>query len=230
MQCPKCQFENTERAKTCARCGTVLDRSGSQPQEPARKRGCACSVTGSVIIALLLIVLVVIVFPILNRALRRLQPKARSTSCLGNVKQLQLAMLMYANDNDDTMPPASEWCDAVFPYAKNYHIYTCPDAGGRSGEGVATYAMNDDLYGRDLSAVPSPEATLCIFDSTFGWNMHGGPSLVVNRHNKGAYFGFADGHAKWVGPGSPSSYTWYLPPPPAGRDAAPQPLDPEEGE
>ena len=169
MQCPKCRFENTERAKTCARCGTVLDCSDPQPQEPARKKGRSCSVTGSVIVALLMIVLVVIVFPILNRALRRMRPKARATSCLSNVKQLQLAMLMYAQDNDDTMPPASEWCDAIYPYTKNYQIYSCPDTEARGGEGVATYAMNDSLSGRELSTVPAPEATICIFGSATGF-------------------------------------------------------------
>jgi len=244
MQCPNCEFENTEQAKTCARCGAVLKLSGlqppepePQPQEPARKRGRTCSVTGCVIIALLMIVLVVIAFP-------RLMPKrekARATSCLSNVKQLQLGMLMYAQDHDDTMPPASAWCDLIYPYVKNKQLYVCPQVS----DAVGTYAMNDSLSGREQSAIPSPEATVCLFDSAIGWNMHGGPSLIVNRHEfpttgtidwifngrrNGANFGFADGHAKWVGPGSPSSYTWYLPPPPVGRDAASQPLDPEEGE
>lgn len=227
MQCPNCKFENTERAKTCAHCGTVLGRSGPQPQEPARKRGRTCSVTGCVVVALLMIVLVVIAFP-------RLVPKrkkARSSSCLSNVKQLQLGMIMYAQDNDGTMPPASAWCDLTLSdYVRNARVYICYDAETTRDDGVATYAMNGSLSWRDLSAVPAPEATMCIFDSAFGWNMYGGPSLIVNRHNGGANFGFADGHAKWVSSERASGYTWDLPPPPAGRDAAPQPLDPEEGE
>ena len=213
MQCPKCQFENTERAKTCARCGTVLDRSGSQPQAPARKRGRTCSVTGCVVAALLMILLVVIAFPILNR----MRPKARATSCLSNVKQLQLGMLMYAQDYNEVFPPAGKWCDVTMPYTKNTQIYVCPQASG----GVGSYAMNDGLSGRELSAIVSPAQTVSLFDSTPGWNVYGGSSLIVNRHNGGANFGFADGHAKWMAPGSTSSCTWTVTPPPAPASPLP---------
>jgi len=50
-----------------------------------------------VVIAIIAI-LAAILFPVFARA----REKARQTSCLSNVKQLGLAMLMYAQDYDET--------------------------------------------------------------------------------------------------------------------------------
>ena len=231
MQCPNCKFENTERAKTCARCGIVLnlrdvDLSDLQapepeqkPQAPAGKKGAGCGISACVIVALILVGLFVIamlgaiVFPVFMRS----REKAQMTSCLANVKQLQLGMLMYAQDYNEIFPPAGKWCDVTMPYIKNTQVYVCPLASG----GVGSYAMNDGLSGRKLRAIVSPSQTVSLFDSTPGWNVYGGSSLIANRHNGGANFGFADGHAKWVNGGAASRYTWTVPAPPAPASPLP---------
>jgi len=53
-----------------------------------------------VVIAIIAI-LAAILFPVFAQARR----KARTAACLANLKQLQLAMLMYADDYDETFPP-----------------------------------------------------------------------------------------------------------------------------
>ena len=58
--------------------------------------------------------------------------------------------------------------------------------------------MNDALSGRKMGAIAIPAQTVSLFDSTTGWNVYGGSSLIANRHNGGANVGFADGHAKWI--------------------------------
>jgi prepilin-type N-terminal cleavage/methylation domain-containing protein/prepilin-type processing-associated H-X9-DG protein len=92
-----------------------------------------------VVIAIIAI-LAAILFPVFAQA----REKARETSCLSNLKQLDLGMLMYAQDYDETLPqwqwgrsyasgsgPAKNngttiWWNAIYPYVKNVQVYACP--------------------------------------------------------------------------------------------------------
>jgi prepilin-type N-terminal cleavage/methylation domain-containing protein/prepilin-type processing-associated H-X9-DG protein len=100
-----------------------------------------------VVIAIIAI-LAAILFPVFAQA----REKARAASCLSNIKQLSLGIMMYAQDNDEFMPygycytiPDTTylwyWQDSVRPYIKSEKLYTCPSAGGHtvvtSGDGYA---------------------------------------------------------------------------------------------
>jgi prepilin-type N-terminal cleavage/methylation domain-containing protein/prepilin-type processing-associated H-X9-DG protein len=100
-----------------------------------------------VVIAIIAI-LAAILFPVFARA----REKARQTSCLSNLKQLGLAVHMYAQDYDEKLtfaqtyapptrnyymrwfypddPSATQnlyyWHDSLEPYIKNEQIYLCP--------------------------------------------------------------------------------------------------------
>jgi len=100
-----------------------------------------------VVIAIIAI-LAAILFPVFAKA----REKARQTSCLSNLKQLGLGMLMYAQDYDETFSgmgngrsttvpviPGSDFCQhptsgiyyyswaaVIYPYVKNEQIYQCP--------------------------------------------------------------------------------------------------------
>ncbi|MBC7289450.1 MAG: DUF1559 domain-containing protein, partial [Armatimonadetes bacterium] len=76
-----------------------------------------------VVIAIIAI-LAAILFPVFARA----REKARQASCMSNLKQLALAMLMYAQDYDENLPlsltaPGDWWNDTwkarISPYVKN---------------------------------------------------------------------------------------------------------------
>src|ERR1700689_2711378 len=98
-----------------------------------------------VVIAIIAI-LAAILFPVFAQA----REQARKTSCLSNVKQLNLGCLMYIQDYDETIPLLSgsnpngtgvvTWQDTVQPYIKNYAICFCPDnaAGGTLIAGIPT--------------------------------------------------------------------------------------------
>ncbi len=101
-----------------------------------------------VVIAIIAI-LAAILFPVFARA----REKARQTSCLSNLKQIGLAVMMYAQDYDEKLlfaemwtpvpmrnryvrwyypnnPNVTQnllyWSDLIQPYAKNEQICICP--------------------------------------------------------------------------------------------------------
>jgi prepilin-type N-terminal cleavage/methylation domain-containing protein len=98
-----------------------------------------------VVIAIIAI-LAAILFPVFAQA----RAKARATTCLSNVKQLGLGVLMYAQDYDEVLPllvtgvqtndsstfwwngnaPANSqavWQNQVQPYIKSYGMMVCPE-------------------------------------------------------------------------------------------------------
>jgi prepilin-type N-terminal cleavage/methylation domain-containing protein/prepilin-type processing-associated H-X9-DG protein len=101
--------------------------------------------TGFTLIELLVVIAIIailaaILFPVFAQA----RAKARATTCVSNVKQLCLGMLMYAQDYDETFPQwkwdqcfvdgtvtpnnaVSVWWNAIFPYVKTAQLYRCPD-------------------------------------------------------------------------------------------------------
>jgi prepilin-type N-terminal cleavage/methylation domain-containing protein/prepilin-type processing-associated H-X9-DG protein len=87
-----------------------------------------------VVIAIIAI-LAAILFPVFAQA----REKARTISCLSNTKQMDLGVLMYVQDYDESFPIslyladpgtglAFSVYDAIFPYTKNNGIVQCPSA------------------------------------------------------------------------------------------------------
>ena len=93
-----------------------------------------------VVIAIIAI-LAAILFPVFAQA----RDKARATSCLSNTKQIGTAMMMYAQDYDETIPrnahsdpprvlegnhfvdcSTPRWMDVIYPYIKNEQVFNCP--------------------------------------------------------------------------------------------------------
>ena len=68
-------------------------------------------------------ILAAILFPVFSKA----RKKAQGTTCLSNVKQLDLAVLMYISDFDYVYPltPLGDWGAVVYPYTRNYRIGHC---------------------------------------------------------------------------------------------------------
>jgi prepilin-type N-terminal cleavage/methylation domain-containing protein/prepilin-type processing-associated H-X9-DG protein len=109
--------------------------------------------TGFTLIELLVVIAIIailaaILFPVFARA----REKARQTSCLSNLKQLGLAIQMYAQDYDERLtrpyrymyPNGTRslfwWGDMMQPYIKNYQLLECP-----SGSWSYTYLRPSGL-------------------------------------------------------------------------------------
>ena len=73
------------------------------------------------VVIAIIAVLMAILMPALNRA--RLQGKR--AACMGNLKQLTLAWIMYADENDDRMVDgvSSCLCDDICDHLPNYYLY-----------------------------------------------------------------------------------------------------------
>ena len=100
---------------------------------PGHKKTAFTLIELLVVIAIISI-LAAILFPVFARA----RENARRTSCLSNLKQIGLSMMMYVQDYDETYPRnrvnygAEGYKDylhqVLAPYAKNTQIFVCPSS------------------------------------------------------------------------------------------------------
>ncbi len=169
-----------------------------------------------VVIAIIAI-LAAILFPVFARA----REKARQSSCLSNVKQLMLGVLMYAQDYDDTLIAAAYpspvrpyyWYQCVAPYLNNTQIFICPSKPGTEYGYGWNYQEFGYYYGSHgtgwctkLAEIANPAETILLGDnSEAGVGSSGSKrylykcssTYLPSRHNGGGNMGLCDGHAKW---------------------------------
>ena len=101
----------------------------------------------------------------------------RSDPCLTNLKQLGLAMSLYAGDYDGTLPPASSWQDALMTAITNddgwdEEAFVCPAT-------KHPYVFNGALGGRDINEIADHEKMPLFWDSL----TDGGAPPHVGRFN-----------------------------------------------
>jgi prepilin-type N-terminal cleavage/methylation domain-containing protein/prepilin-type processing-associated H-X9-DG protein len=166
--------------------------------------------SGFTLIELLVVIAIMsilasILFPVFARA----REKARETRCTSNLRQLGLALHMYAEDFDGLLPLANEYpappppadgyhqgppgiADVLEPYMRNRQVLRCPSDKDRMWE---TQGVSYDYGygGLDVGMPPQP------IDSP--WTR--APASVViagdyspDWHTKGTNCLYADGHVK----------------------------------
>ncbi len=104
-----------------------------------------------VVIAIIAI-LAAILFPVFARA----RAKAQQNTCLSNVKQMNLALIMYASDYDQQYVAwgdvPNDWKSKLAPYVKNTQIFNCPvDRNGELGD-----AADGEINGYNLNFYYGP--------------------------------------------------------------------------
>lgn len=168
-----------------------------------------------VVIAIIAI-LAAILFPVFARA----REKARQTSCLANIKQISLSMLMYVQDYDEMTPiyrynlganPRLYWNAVIEPYLKNAQILKCPSR--MQNTEPCHYGYNYDIDIWSIAMIDAPSETCWLNDSRNNLSHHPPMGDTTNMtqflegtnqsgvarapHNDGLNLAFVDGHAKW---------------------------------
>jgi prepilin-type N-terminal cleavage/methylation domain-containing protein/prepilin-type processing-associated H-X9-DG protein len=168
-----------------------------------------------VVIAIIAI-LAAILFPVFARA----REKAREASCTSNLKQIGLAIAMYAQDFDGLLPLAHEYpatggsgiyyqgpsgiADVLAPYTKNRQVFRCPSDPNAVPVGWGTQGISYDygpggVFNYDLSDYGIGSTALQPIDSPY--NVAPAQFVLAGDyqptwHMKGPVCLYADGHVK----------------------------------
>lgn len=107
----------------------------------ARTRRAAFTLIELLVVIAIIAILAAILFPVFAQA----REKARQTSCLSNMKQVNLSVMMYTQDYDETFPihglfdfdnqfggtgGPQGWMRKIAPYMKNLQVTWCPSDSG----------------------------------------------------------------------------------------------------
>jgi prepilin-type N-terminal cleavage/methylation domain-containing protein/prepilin-type processing-associated H-X9-DG protein len=143
-----------------------------------------------VVIAIIAI-LAAILFPVFAQA----REKARATTCLSNLRQVGLALQMYAQDYDETLQPTrvdignfadpkapANFLGSIMPYTKNKGIFVCPSSvdanqnpaykgSGCTDISCSSLQGNAVVMGRSLAVVPNPADIIYLDENHFKWHI-----------------------------------------------------------
>lgn len=153
-----------------------------------RLSGNGLAIAGIVVSGVFLLMLPIYAAMLLP-ALAKAKERAQTITCVNNVKQLGLAVRMYAGDNNDQFPSAAKWCDAIQTYVQSPKPFQCASDPSLR----CAFAYNRKLDGLKVQDI-DPQAVV-FFESSSGWNAAGGRELFsAHKHSRTRIVvGLADG-------------------------------------
>jgi hypothetical protein len=163
-----------------------------------RQKGKGVAIAGIVLSSLMLLIApVAILAGMLLPALAQAKSRAQTINCVNNMKQITIGVRLYASDNSDKFPQATNWCDAIISTVGSPRVFQCPQNPGLR----SAYAYNLKLSG--LEEGKADPQTVMFFESNLGWNGAGGPEAAVSRHRgrggaSSVVVGFVDGSVQEV--------------------------------
>jgi len=173
-----------------------------------------------VVIAIIAI-LAAILFPVFARA----RENARRASCMSNLKQIGLGVMMYVQDYDEIYPPRGYttptsqippdgevwysnagtnswfWHQLLYPYTKSDQVYICPSAPTSSHPYSLNYGTNGNVMVGVSSSVPVVSMAQLQSPSLIYMIMDAGPYYMMPNmvYAPTGAFWYLPGTEKFVG-------------------------------
>ena len=168
------------------------------------------SLTGFTLIELLVAIAIIgILAALMVSAIGRARESAKSAACVNNLRQIGIAMLMYADDHNfisvPIVGPEGYWYNYLESYIDNRDVFRCPSYKKHFylDSFHFSYGINGLLSGSDISKIANPSQLIWVADGYpltgpgFSWYYVENAVGVGARHSGGANILFWDGHVKW---------------------------------
>ncbi len=194
---------------------------------------------------LVVIAIIAILAAILFPVFAKVREKARQITCTSNLKQFELSILEYANDNDEALPlawniqacigtkagaltgqaPRGTWND-IMPYVKSTQVFECPDDKGvtidiNGAGGGNTYAplLNLDGTKQKIKKVPLGLSAFDVFGMAYKFTKENF-TYISGKNGQAAFNCATPGTSECLVPATPGVPTVWV----AGAQQPPNPM------